>query len=108
MCKGTKALLWVCAVAVLVAGSVPLWADAVSEKRKAQNKLPAPASILEKATLDVITQKNLNGYSVPQKAKTLDEIRLAGILGRKIEADPKLFPQDQSGLVRTWLAACNA
>jgi len=41
MCKGTKALLLVCAVAVLVAGSVPAWADAVSEKRKAQNKLLA-------------------------------------------------------------------
>jgi hypothetical protein len=41
MCKGTKALLLVCAVAVLVAGSVPAWADAVSEKRRAQNKLLA-------------------------------------------------------------------
>jgi len=41
MCKGTKALLLLCAVAVLVAGAVPARADAVSEKRKAQNKLLA-------------------------------------------------------------------
>ena len=41
MCKGTKALLWMCVVVVFVAASAPVWADAVSEKRRAQNKLLA-------------------------------------------------------------------
>jgi hypothetical protein len=100
-CAGLEAYLQAAAIHRLAQIS-----GAESYKNRAlalANQLPVPSTQLEKSIKELIKGKEPEKISALQKATTLDEIRLAGIIGRKVEIDQKLIKKNQPELINTWL-----